>query len=228
MQVGKYDDDDDAVSTKSKYADETVDEAPAARRVIKRGWAAAEATKSADSPFAQRLQLSDDPVVVKFLEDSPYASFRQHWLKNKEGQKSFTCIKDIDPKGCPLCDAGDRPASRYSFNVIMLDAEEPLLRSYDVGVKAIDALKQFHQDPRQGPLPKHYWAISRSGTGKSTQTNHHLVKEGDLESDWADLKLRPLSQADIESFAKNAYGPDIVPVPTRKQLLEIAEQELGA
>jgi hypothetical protein len=73
--------------------------APSGARVIRRGWGAADAVKHADSPFAQRLRLMDDPIVIKFLEDEPYASFRQHWIE-RSGQKSFTCISDIDPLRC--------------------------------------------------------------------------------------------------------------------------------
>lgn len=255
--MGRYDDDDDDVKTsKSRYDDDdtATDEAPrrrskyseeddgddssaeeirqlkdAAKSTIKRGWAAAENVKSSDNMFANRLQLSDEPVVVKFLEDDPYVSYKQHWIE-RQGQKSFTCIADLDPKGCPLCAAGDRPVSRYSFNVALLNPDEngepvdPILRSFDVGNKVIDALKAFHQDPRQGPLPKHYWAISRSGKKQTSQTNLNVIKERDLLEEW---DITPPTDEALDKVRKQAYTPDIVFISTRKTLLEIANEELG-
>lgn len=195
-----------------------------AARVIRRGWGAAESVKNADSPYAQRLRVTEDPIVIKFLEDEPYASYRQHWIE-RSGQKSFTCIADIDPKGCPLCDAGSRPSTRFSFNVVLLSSDsEPSIKSYEVGPRVIDQLKNFHNDPRQGPLSKHYWAVSRSGKGATSATNHQLVKERDLE-EW---ELPSLAGDDIARFKKNAYGPDIIQIPSRKDLQQIALEDLDS
>lgn len=196
--------------------------APSGARVIRRGWGAADAVKHADSPFAQRLRLLDDPIIIKFLEDEPYASFRQHWIE-RSGQKSFTCISDIDPKGCPLCDAGSRPSTRFAFNVVLLSSDsEPSVKSYEVGPRVIDQLKNFHNDPRQGPLSKHYWAVSRSGKGATSATNHQLVKDRDLE-EWG---LDILTDADVKSLRGKAYGPDIIAIPSRKDLQQIALEDL--
>jgi len=196
--------------------------APSGARVIRRGWGAADAVKHADSPFAQRLRLLDDPIVIKFLEDEPYASFRQHWIE-RSGQKSFTCISDIDPKGCPLCDAGSRPSTRFAFNVVLLSSDsEPSVKSYEVGPRVIDQLKNFHNDPRQGPLSKHYWAVSRSGKGATSATNHQLVKDRDLE-EWG---LDALTDSDVKALRGKAYGPDIIAIPSRKDLQQIALEDL--
>jgi len=203
---------------------EEVEEAPASgSRIIRRGWGAAEAVKHADSPFAQRLRVMDDPIVIKFLEDEPYASFRQHWVE-RSGQKSFTCIADIDPKGCPLCDAGSRPSTRFTFNVVLLSSDsEPTVKSYEVGPRVIDQLKNFHNDPRQGPLSKHYWAVSRSGKGATSATNHQLVKDRDLE-EWG---LEALTTEDVKDFRGKAYGPEIISIPARKDLQQIVVEDLG-
>lgn len=191
-------------------------------RVIRRGWGAAESVKHADSPYAQRLRVLEDPIVIKFLEDEPYASYRQHWVE-RSGQKSFTCIADIDPKGCPLCDAGSRPSTRFAFNVALLSSDsEATIKSYEVGPRVIDQLKNFHSDPRQGPLSKHYWAVSRSGKGATSATNHQLLKERDLE-DWG---LTALSEADVKSLRGKAYTPDIIQIPSRKDLQQIALEDL--
>lgn len=194
-----------------------------ARRVIRRGWGNVDSTKQADSPYAQRLKIEDKPVVVKFLEDEPYTSFRMHWVE-RQGQKSFTCISDMHPQGCPLCDAGHRPSARFAFNVALLSEDgETVIRSYEVGPRVIDSLKNFHQDPRQGPLSKHYWAISRSGKGPTSQTNHQMIRERDLEEEW---NIEPLTEARLESLKSEAYDDSIVPIPNRKTLVTIAAEDM--
>jgi hypothetical protein len=232
--MSRFDDDEDETTTSpiapaaDEKDDSTEDESTAssdARRVIKRGWGQAEQTKTADSPFAQTLKVTADPQLIKFLEDDPYTSFRQHWIE-RQGQRSFVCIKDMDSQGCPLCAAGDRPSPRFAFNVALLSPDDdPLLKSYEVGSRIIDSLKNFHQDPRQGPLPKHYWAVSRTGTKGSSQTNHQMVRERDLKDEW---DIDPLTEDDLEKLQKSAYSVSIVTIPTRKALLAIAAEDLDS
>lgn len=229
--MSRYDDEDEIMEDESGSTSRTMqlvvedaEEATPANtaRVIRRGWGAAEAVKHADSPFAQRLRVTEDPIVIKFIEDEPYASFRQHWIE-RPGQKSFTCIADIDPKGCPLCDAGLRPSTRFAFNVILLSNDsEPSVKSYEVGPRVIDQLKNFHNDPRQGPLSKHFWAVSRSGKGATSATNHQLVKDRDLE-EWG---LEALSEADLKNLRSKSYGPEIIQIPSRKDLQQIVVDDL--
>lgn len=193
-----------------------------ARRVIKRGWGNVDSVKQADSPYAQRLKIDEKPVVVKFLEDDPYSSFRMHWVE-RQGQKSFTCIADMHEQGCPLCDAGHRPNPRFAFNVALLNEDgDSVVRSYEVGPRVIDSLKNFHMDPRQGPLSKHYWAISRSGKGPTSQTNHQMVRDRDLEEEW---NITPLTEEGIASLKSQAYDESIVPIPSRKTLVSIASED---
>lgn len=217
-----YDDDDDTSTTTTISREPFPDSHTSEKRmVIRRGWGAAEATKNADSPFAQNLKLGEDPVVVRFLEDEPYASYRQHWVE-RSGKKSFTCISDIDDRGCPLCEVGNRPATRFAFNVAVVSNDGNSIKSYDVGPRVIDQLKNFHTDPRQGPLTRHYWAISRTGKGTTSATNHQMIKERDLEDEW---RVSPISEEELVTLRKACYGPDIINIPQRKELMEIAAEE---
>lgn len=231
--MSRYDDEDEIMDDEAPVratrtvapqedAEEDAERPASAARVIRRGWGAAESVKNADSPYAQRLRVMEEPIVIKFLEDEPYASYRQHWIE-RSGQKSFTCIADIDPKGCPLCDAGSRPSTRFAFNVVLLSSDsEATVKSYEVGPRVIDQLKNFHNDPRQGPLSKHFWAVSRSGKGATSATNHQLVKERDLE-EWG---LPAITTDDVARLKRNAYSPDIIQIPTRKDLQQIALEDL--
>lgn len=207
----------------SKYDDDEVTTSAdkPATRVIKRGWGAAEQVKNADSAFAQRLKISEEPIIIKFLEDEPYASFRRHWIE-RQGQKSFTCVGDFDPKGCPLCDIGNRPSTQFAFNVVQITDGEPLNKSFEIGNRVIDQLKNFHTDPRQGPLSKHYWAVSRTGKGTTSATNLQMVKERDLEDEW---NVSPLSESDLSRLSRTSYDPEIIPITDRKTLQTVAAEE---
>jgi hypothetical protein len=225
--MGRYDDDydEDIKPRAAKRYDDDVEEATedeTPRSTIRRGWGAAESVKTSTSDFAQRLKIGDDPVIIKFLEDDPFASYRQHWVE-RQGQKSFVCIADMDERGCPLCEVGNRPSTRFSFNVALLSYDdEPTIKAYEVGPRVIDQLKNFHTDPRQGPLSKNYWAVSRTGKGSSSATNHQMVKERDLNEEWS---VAPLSERDLVAIQKKCYTPDIISVPKYKTLQDVAAEE---
>ena len=228
----RYEDDDDTPVRKAPPTravindDEEDDNDNAARsnasRVIKRGWAAAEKMQNSTSQYAQRLRVTEDQIIIKFLEDAPYATFKQHWVE-RSGQKSFTCIADLDDRGCPLCKAGNRPSMKFSFNVALLSKDgEHSVKSYDVGLRVIDQLKNFDQDPRQGPLGKHYWVVSRSGKGATSATNHQMLRDRDLE-DWG---YTALTDADLKALMRDVYGPEIIQIPSYKDLANIVSEDL--
>lgn len=200
--------------------DEDEDEAPAKSpsRIVRSGWGSADRTApTSGDDFAKRLKVTDEVQIIKFLEDEPYARFRQHWVERK-GQMSFTCIADAG-NSCPLCDAGSRASWRFNFNVVLLTSgEEPVLRSYEVGARVIDQLKNFNDHPAMGPLPKHYWTVSKSGKGATTSTNHQMVKKDDL-NDWG---IEALSKDSLEHFSSTAYTDEIIRTPSRKTLAEVA------
>ena len=201
----------------ARVADE--DDAPKARRVVRSGWSGVDSVKTGDSNYAVRLKLSEDTQIIKFIGDAPYASYGQHWLE-RSGQKSFVCIGE----DCPLCKAGNRPSKRHNFNVALLtEGEEPALRSLEIGPRVIDQLKNFHNSDRTGPLDKHYWAISRTGKGATSSTLLQMVKAADLE-EWG---LTPLTSAQLAEFAETAYTEDIIQVPSKRDLVQIASEELG-
>jgi len=84
-------------------------------------------------------------------------------------------------------------------------------------------LKNFHNSDRTGPLDKHYWAISRTGKGATSSTLLQMVKAADLE-EWG---LTPLTSAQLAEFAETAYTEDIIQVPSKRDLVQIASEELG-
>lgn len=189
------------------------------RPIIRSGWDGVSAVKDADSLYATRLRVTEEPIVIKFISDEPYASWRQHWVE-RQGQKSFVCISEFDQ--CPLCDSGNRPSIRIAFNVVLLASDgNHGLRSYEVGPRVIDQLKNFHNDPRSGPLSKHYWAVSKTGKGATSATAHQVVRERDLTEEWG---VNPLTEDDLKFWNEKAYDADIIQIPTRSDLLNIVNE----
>jgi hypothetical protein len=209
------------LSRKPRVAEDDEDTEPVkATRVVRSGWGSTDRTATTSSDdYAKRLKVTDEVQIIKFLDDAPYARYRQHWVERK-GQMSFTCIADIESgTTCPLCEAGNRASWRFNFNVVLLTpGEEPVLRSYEVGARVIDQLKNFNDHPAMGPLPKHYWTVSRSGKGATTATNHQMVKKEDL-SDWG---VNALDVPTLEHFTGASYTEDIIRTPSRKTLSEVA------
>jgi hypothetical protein len=223
----------------SRYSDDYEDEAPSPRRssstaadtdtktAFSGGWGTAKKQRQADranSKFADSWAPSKDDVIVKFLDDDgPYITYRRHWVERGEGkQKSFVCIADTDPKGCPLCDIGDRSAAQYAFNIVVMESgTDPVLKSYQVGTRNFDALENFHSNPRTGPLTNGYWAVNRTGKGNASQTRFLPVSENDLGRMW---DLDPLTEDQLDSFRKAKYEASILQVPSRNDLLTIVAE----
>lgn len=211
---------DTAVKEKTPLVKKERVETPVTVSTIKRGWGAAQKVQEATSAFAQRFKVLEEPQIIKFLEDEPYASFRTHWVDGRAGQKSFVCLADHQD-GCPLCDAGNRPSTKFAFNIALLGDEGDLsVKSFEVGVRLIDQLKNFHTDPRQGPLSKNYWAVSKTGKGSQTQTILQMVRERDL----AEWSMVAYTDADMGVLKRNSYTPEIISIPKRSDLLEIAAE----
>jgi hypothetical protein len=93
----------------------------------------------------------------------------------------------------------------------------------EIGPRVIDQLKNFHNSDRTGPLDKHYWAISRTGKGATSSTLLQMVKAADLE-EWGLAVITPEQLAEL---TEGAYTEEIIQVPSKRDLMQIASEELG-
>lgn len=225
--MGRYDDDDYTPGGASEDTpSESEGSAPTitkeARKVVRGGWKNANKQKAASSPFPQRLSPDSDGVVVKFLEDGPYTSYRQHWINEiQQGTKSFVCLDGMTTESCPLCDGGSRASSQFHFNVAeVFKNQEAELKTYNVGVTVYDQLSDHHTDPRQGPLEKHYWVIKRSKNGNKWTTTLFMQRKEELEEQGYTVP----SDEDLEKLT--LWTEDEVRISPRKELVEIAAQYL--
>lgn len=176
--------------------------------------------------FSKTLKDADEDVLIKFLDEGPFAVYKQHWIERK-GKRSFNCIAK-QGKGCPICEElGDRPATKAAFNVISLhDPENPRVEVWTVGQKITDMIKKMTGEKRTSPLNRSdlYFAVSRTGTkGGSVQTNIEAVKERDLAEDW---DTEPLSEEEIAELDEKAYDDSSIDYPTVTQMEEVVDEQL--
>lgn len=184
------------------------------------GWSAYKRDKAETSSFANSLELGEDPVLVKFLDDEPVLSYQQHWVE-RNGKKSFICLGNT----CPLCDVGDKKSAKTVFNVAHLDDDGKVtVRALFGGVLLTDGIAT---KVKKLPATSGYWSISRTGAGKKGRTNFFTerVKERDLAEDW---DAEPIDEKKLRKLMAQRYrAEDLVQRQTRKELLEVAREFTG-
>ena len=162
------------------------------------------------------FRFSDEPQLIKFLQDRPFATYEQHWIERPKGKKSFVCIGDT----CPLCDIlGDKPRGKFAFNILVIVGETTGVQVLTAPPSLARQIKKAHDDERKGPLDREFWEISRMGTGPTTQYTLNYVRGRDLAEEWK-LTLENVNEqiASAELFTAD----EVVRETPRSELLEIA------
>ncbi|CAB4166953.1 hypothetical protein UFOVP964_52 [uncultured Caudovirales phage] len=189
---------------------------PKVGTTVQEGWDAVEALSNTDSEFPTDFRFSDEPQLIKFLQDRPFATYEQHWIERPKGKKSFVCLGDT----CPLCDVlGDKPRGKFAFNVLVLIGETTGVQVLTAPPSLARQIKKAHDDERKGPLDREFWEISRMGTGPTTQYTLNFVRGRDLAEEWK-LNLETVTEQ-IKS-AEPFTAEEVVRETPRSELLEIA------
>jgi|SRR5580765_3493208 hypothetical protein len=197
--------------------------AAAGESKVRGGWTEGQRTMDSTSSFAQTLKLEEKSVIIKFLDDTPYANFKRHWIERstKEGKsvRAYTCPTTIQ-EDCPLCEVGDRAQAVAAFNVALVgDDGQVLIKSWDVGPRLFNVLKAYANDPKVGPLTKGYFIASKTGKRGTVQHNVSPVSRTALREDY-DIEIP--AQEDFDRLVK--YTPEIVDFTPKKTLRELAEE----
>jgi len=184
---------------------------------VSEGWDAVEALLSQDSKeFPTDFKFSEEPQLVKFLQDRPFATYESHWIERPKGKKSFVCMGD----GCPLCEIlGDKPRGKFAFNVLVLSGEEKTVQVLTAPPSLARQIKKAHDDERKGPIDREFWEISRLGTGPTTQYTLDFVRGRDLDEEW---KLSPDAVKELVANAVLFTADEVVRETPRSELLDIA------
>lgn len=191
--------------------------------MLHRGWSAGQKEFDSTSNYAQALKLDEKGVVIKFLEDDPYASFRRHWIErtgpNGRVTRAYLCLKSIG-EDCPLCEAGDKPQAVSAFNVAILgDDGQVTPKSWDVGVRLFKVLEGYAHNQKIAPLTKGYFLVNKTGQKQNVQYNVIPVSARTLTEEH---EIDPPSQAALDKVER--YTADIIERPKRKDLDEIAAE----
>lgn len=207
---------DDTLSSEESLLEEDSAEIMAERSsALQSGWDAALKTAKSDKKFTTEFRFSEEPQLVKFLDSTPFAVFKQHWIE-RPGKKSFVCLED----NCPLCDIGDTPRPKAAFSIVNLSAEEPVVEILLTSPTLTRQLSGFDQDPKTGPLDRIYWSMARHGKGPKTIYNIIPVKARDLAEDWgADQSV---VEESIERF--EPLTPRVISFTPQEELTEIARE----
>ena len=187
--------------------------------VQKGSWAAVDsivsATPASAGDYPTEFKFSEEPTLVKFMEDEPFAIYEQHWIERPKGKKSFVCLGD----GCPLCEIlGDKPRGKFAFNVVVLSGDVQGRQILTAPPTLVRQLRKVNEDDRRGPLSREFWEISRMGTGPTTSYNLSYVKGRDLNEEW---NLDPNSVQELVATAV-PYTAEVIKETPRSELLDIA------
>jgi hypothetical protein len=205
----------------STYFDDEDENTPAKHgTTVQSGWNAAMALlkpKKSSTDYAPDFKITEQPQLIRFLEDEPFKSYEQHWINRAEGKRSFVCLG----ADCPLCTiAGDKPSARFAFNVVAVTDEEPVTKILTASIPVMRLIIAAHEDPRRGPLSKYFWAIGRQGQGLQTTYSLDRVKAVDLADEW-DLDIETVEEV---LASATLYKDDAVYTSPREELLTLARQ----
>jgi hypothetical protein len=205
-----------SVDADNYLAEDSEDAMPKVGTTVQQGWDAFDSlVQENTTEFPTDFKFSDEPQLVKFLEDQPFASYEQHWIERPKGKKSFVCIGDA----CPLCDVlGDKPRGKFSFNVLVLSGDTQGVQILTAPPSLARQIKKAHDDERKGPLSKEFWEISRLGTGPTTQYTLNFVRGRDLAEEWK------LSQDTVNELVAAAvpFTAEVIRETPRSEMLEVA------
>lgn len=206
--------------TAANSADDDDEEDTDLENAVTTGWRGHNRNKeTTGGDFANEFKFTEEATLVKFLENEPFASYKQHWIE-VPGKKSWPCIGG----DCPLCDIGDQPQVRTAFNIF--DMHDNKNKVLILGVKAVNMLVGFNDDGKTGPIgrPDMYYALSRKGKKQQVTYVIQPVKERDVLEDW---EIEPLTKEEIQKRQAKMYDKKAIPVYGRQRLKEIAEAYTG-
>ena len=189
---------------------------PKVGTTVQKGWDAVDSTIATPvGDFPVDFRFTEEPVLVKFLEDEPFAVYEQHWIERPKGKKSFVCIGET----CPMCDIlGDKPRGKFAFNIVVLSGDTQGLQILTAPPLLVRQLRKINEDDRKGPLSREFWEISRLGTGPTTSYTLNFVRGRDLNEEWS---LEPNTVQELVA-ASTPYTGEVIRETPRSEMLEVA------
>ena len=211
------------IDAQDYFIEDEVDAAPKHGTTIQAGWDAITAVskpKREAGDYPTDFKYTEKSQLVRFLDNEPFAVYKQHWVDRSAGKRSFVSLGDEDPL---TVIAGMVPRPKAAFNVLNLSLETPEVQILTASVTLAKQLQAANEDPRRGPLSKYYWAISRQGTGRETQYTVDRVRASELAEEW------DLDPEDIDAIVATAprYDASAIYVSTYEEHLKVARELIG-
>jgi hypothetical protein len=190
---------------------------PKVGTTVQKGWDAVDdrIQTSAVGDFPTDFRFTEEPQLIKFLEDEPFAVYEQHWIERPKGKKSFVCVGE----DCPMCDIlGDKPRGKFAFNITVLSGDVTGVQILTAPPLLVRQLRKINEDDRKGPLSREFWEVSRLGTGPTTSYNLNYVRGRDLEEEWK------LSDSVVQELVASAvpFTAEVIRETPRSEMKEIA------
>ena len=187
---------------------------------ISPGWASSRRPARRESVKFDYFKVPDDgeEILVKFLDDMPFAPLIQHWVMTDKGRRSYTCLEDDT---CPMCARGDKPKSSDWLNIVQL-GDTPSVKVWAASSDPATAIEEFSKGKRTSPInrPKLYAAVSKkkAATGFFTYSLAR-VEEDELKDDWG---VNPLTAEQLTEFNSRKYDGSVIRIHTLAELSEAA------
>ena len=205
-----------AVNSADYLEEDSEDLQPKVGTTVQKGWDAVDDRMSTPvGDFPTDFRFTEEPQLIKFLEDAPFAVYEQHWIERPKGKKSFVCIGDE----CPLCNVlGDKPRGKFAFNVVVLSGDVTGVQILTAPPLLVRQLRKINEDDRKGPLSREFWEVSRLGTGPTTSYNLNIVRGRDLEEEWK------MDGDTVQGLVAAAvpFTADVIRETPRSEMLEVA------
>jgi hypothetical protein len=189
------------------------------------GWGAygkvKEAAKKSSFNSEDQLKIEDEePHLIKFVEDSPFESYYQHWVQRGKGKKrSWTCPGEDT---CPLCSLGHPVRCLTLFNVIEIDGDKHSNKFWVCGKNAGDQVEEMALSKRYSPINDDdlYFEVKRKEAEFGFKYTLNPLRESELDD------VEVVSDEELDAFLKNLFesGPNTVEPVDMAGLEECADE----
>lgn len=171
------------------------------------GWGnygkAREAAKKTTFNTENQFKVEDDePILIKFLQDTPFDTYYQHWVQRGKGKKrSWTCPGEDD---CPLCFIKHPVRFLALFNVVEIDGAKHTGKYWTVGPQAGDQIEEFANSKRHSPINADdlYFEVIRKEADYGYKYTLNPLRATDLEDE------EVVSPTEEASFLGSLYESD--------------------
>ncbi len=215
-------DDEDKSRGRGRRSGGGDDDSSSSSRTPRRGFAGFKKTREETTSFDD-FKLTDEEVLVKFLEDEPFAAYAEHGLYQelREGQRVWICLRPEEE--CAICDTGHDPRAVGLFNIVVMPEDgNPALKVLKAG-PALAKILETKAKLKTGPLSKEYYSLSQS-PGKNDGPvvySVEVVRERDLEEDW---KEKPFSDDELAEFRDKMNDETFVKYPSKSDVKDVAKR----